>query len=433
MKWFAGALLLLLVALAFGLGLLAYAMYALLGVMIASWFLARTWADSLAAVRQCNNDQFQIGKTVAVAITLENRGWLPIPWVLIEDLLPREALYAPPPRLTVLGRRLQLAMLWPGGKRTFFYQIRCNQRGYFQIGPLVLETGDLFGLHRRWRVVTEPSFILVYPAVVPLEGYELASRRPIGEIRIAHRLYEDPTRIAGVRAYQPGDSLNRIHWRATARTGVLHSKIYEPSSVAGATLVVDFHQAAYGGQPLRSEVLVTAAASLANAVYQMGQQVGLATNGRDAADRVRREGWTPDARSRREALRSAAMIDESHRLEPLVVPTQRGPETLMRIFETLARLELTDGLTLAQLLDEAAGRMPRDATVVALLPGVTIETAIALGDLRRRGFAVAAIVNMYYEDEYAKAAGLLIAQGIPTRQLKDNDGIAAMCREQLLH
>ena len=52
-----------------------------------------------------------------------------------------------------------------------------------------------------------------------LAGYEIASRRPIGEIRISHRLFEDPTRIAGVRAYQSGDPLNRIHWRATARTG----------------------------------------------------------------------------------------------------------------------------------------------------------------------------------------------------------------------
>ena len=132
----------------------------------------------------------------------------------------------------------------------------CNRRGYYQIGPLVLETGDLFGLHRRYRVATEPHFLLVYPEVVPLEGYDIASRRPIGEIRLQHRLYEDPTRIAGVRRYEAGDPLNRVHWRATARTGVLHSKVYEPSTVAGATLLLDFHQASYAAkdEPYRSEL-----------------------------------------------------------------------------------------------------------------------------------------------------------------------------------
>jgi len=34
-----------------------------------------------------------------------------------------------------------------------------------------------------------------------LQGYNLASRRPIGEIRVAHRLFEDPTRLAGVRCF----------------------------------------------------------------------------------------------------------------------------------------------------------------------------------------------------------------------------------------
>ena len=73
-------------------------------------------------------------------------------------------------------------------------------RGYYQVGPMVLETGDLFGLHRRFRIVTDPVYILVYPKVIPLPGYDIASRRPIGEIRLTHRLFEDPTRIAGVRA-----------------------------------------------------------------------------------------------------------------------------------------------------------------------------------------------------------------------------------------
>ena len=68
----------------------------------------------------------------------------------------------------------------------------------------MLETGDLFGLHRRYRVSTEPHFLLVYPKVVPLEGYDIASRRPIGEVRLTHRLFEDPTRIAGVRAVSGG-------------------------------------------------------------------------------------------------------------------------------------------------------------------------------------------------------------------------------------
>jgi uncharacterized protein (DUF58 family) len=434
MKWFAGVSVLLLVALVFDLGLLAYAVYALVGIMVVSRFLTRAWAENVEARRECNRVTANVGDTVAVVIRMVNRGRLPIPWVLVEDLFPRHALIPPPPRLRVEGRRLQLAMMKAQGHKTLMYQFQCNQRGYFQIGPLVLETGDLFGLHRRYRVLTEPHFVLVYPDVVPLEGFDIASRRPIGEVRMTYRLYEDPTRIAGVRRYEAGDPLNRVHWRATARTGTLHSKLYEPSTLAGATIVLDFHEASYPseGGVYRSELAITTVASVANALYEMGQQVGLVTNGRDAADRIRQEGWDYDIRTRQAAQRAAGMIESGDRLEPVIVETRRGPDQLMRILETLARVELTDGLPFVDLIRETAPRLPRDATVLAVLPEVTADTAVALRNLRRNGFAVSAILNVYETHDFAQAAGRLAAEGIEARHLKDRDGIATVCRKYLL-
>src|SRR5438132_7992344 len=392
MKWFLGALALLLTALILQSGLLAYSMYVLLAVLILSRVLARAWIGHLSATRQCDQLTAEIGDTVRVKLEVRNAGWLPVPWVLLEDLLPRQALEQRPPRLRVRGKRLQIRMLPPGQEVESSYDLECAQRGYYQIGPLVMESGDLFGLHRRYRVDAEPHYLLVYPRVVPLQGYDLASRRPIGDVRLTHRLYEDPTRIAGVRPYEAGDPLNRVHWRATARTGLLHSKIYEPSTLAGATLLLDFHKAGYHrqGEPYRSELAVTAAVSLANAVYELGQQIGLISNGRDAVDRIRQEGWQHDYRTRLAAHQKVEMRDRSERLEPLVVPTRRGVEQFQRIRETLARAELSAGLTTAALIVEVANRIPRDATLVAVLPDVSVETAVGLSGLRRQGFAVSA-------------------------------------------
>jgi len=434
-KWFAGALVLLLVSLVFNLGLLAYAMYVLLAVMMVSRWISRTWCDSLAAKRECNTLTAEVGQTIAVAVNVRNNGRLPIAWVLMEDLLPRSALLFNPPSLGVKGSRLQLASLKRGAGHGMLYQLVCNRRGYYQIGPLVLETGDVFGLHRRYRVATDPHYLLVYPKVVPLQGYDVSSRRPIGEVRMAHRLYEDPTRIAGVRQYQPGDPLNRVNWRATARTGILHSKVYEPSSVAGATIVLDFHQASYPAkdEPYRSDLAVTAAVSIANAVYLMNQQIGLVSNGRDAADRIRREGPQLDYRTRRAARAAAAMLESSDRLAPVVVQTRRGPEQFMRIREALARVELTDGFDLPALLSETQSRLPRDATVIVILSAVTDQAAIALGNLRRQGYAVTAILNFHGDYEYSVAAGKLLAEGIESRHLNDEQSIVTICQRQLLH
>ncbi len=434
MKWLAGAILLLVFAILFGLDLLAYAMYVLLAVMLVSRLVTRNWAESLVATRECNRLSAEIGDNIAVVIALQNTGRWPVAWVLLEDLLPREALMFDPPRLKIGGRRVQITMLRGLARKTMLYQVTPTKRGYYQLGPLVLETGDLFGLHRRYRVLTEPHFLLVLPKVLPLAGYEVASKRPIGEVRMTYRLFEDPTRVAGVRPYERGDSLNRVHWRATARTGMLHSKVYEPSTVAGATLLMEFHVAAHERrhEPHRSELAVTAAASIANAVYLLNQQVGLVTNGRDAVDRVRLEGWAHDHRSRAEALASAGVRDKSDRLQPLIVPTRRGPEQIVRILETLARMELTDGLPLPALINEAASRIPRDATVIAILPPGSVESAMALGNLRRRGFAVTVLLNMHDEWDFTVAAGPFMAEGIDVRHLKDEESIMEICRSLAL-
>ncbi len=435
MRWYSGAILLLLIGLALQLELLVFAMYALIGVMLVSRYFARNWIENLSAQRDCNRISADIGDTVAVVVSLHNTGKIPITWVLLEDSLPRDALMQRPPRISVKNKRYGITELSPGGVHTLNYQVTFLMRGYYQIGPLLAETGDLFGLHRRYRVLSEPRYVLVYPKVVHLEGYDLASRRPIGEVRMMHRLFEDPTRISGVRAYQQGDPLNRIHWRATARTGQLHSKTYEPSTIAGITLLLDFHRDTYPlrGEPYRSELAVTAVASLANTVYQMGQQIGFFTNGRDAADRIRQEGFRHDFRTRIAAQTSLATTKESDRLRPVEVRNSRGAEQLTRILEALARVELTDGLTFAQLVLEVSGHLPRDATVAAVLSDVSPETAITLGSLKRGGYAVTAFL-LATSDEYedAERAGRLLAEGIDVRQIHNENSISEICSTRLL-
>ncbi|HEY2911664.1 MAG TPA: DUF58 domain-containing protein, partial [Gemmataceae bacterium] len=353
MIWFLIAVFIIGLALALQAGLVAFAGYVLLGVYLISRFLARRWAEDLAAERTCDSHPREIGDTLAVAVTLRNTGGLPILWALVEDVLPERALRKPA-RITVKGKRIQVVNLAPRQTKAIEYKVLFELRGYYPIGPSMLETGDVFGLHRRHRIVGEPVYIMVYPKVLPLPKYDFASQRPVGEVRLQNRLFEDVTRSAGVRQYQIGDPLSRIHWRATARTGLLHSRIFEPTSLAGATLLVDFHSAGYHsrGEPHRSELAITAASSIAYAISALNQQLGLASNGRDAADRIREEALEKQSGREfetRDAARSGYdLLEESDRIRPVVVETRRGVDQFQKIREALARLELSDGLTFAQ-------------------------------------------------------------------------------------
>jgi uncharacterized protein (DUF58 family) len=439
MKWILGTLALLLLGLVFKLSLLVYAMYVLLGVLWLSRFFTRTWTEKISAQRQVTGEIFQIGESAEVSVAIENQGPLAVPWLLVEDSLPRAALTQTPPRIKVDGGRLRLTRLARGETESVDYQVTFLQRGYYQLGPLLLETGDVFGLHRRFRVAGEPHFALVLPKVLPLQGYNLASRRPMGEIRVVHRLFEDPTRLAGVRPYQQGDQLNRIHWRATARTGELHSRVFETSRVAGATFLLDFHAQSFAGAGgnVSAELAITTVASLANAVFLMGQQIGFISNGRDAADRIREEGWRAEYLSRDDAQQRADPV-ESDRLRPVRIETRKGNEKLTQIFETLARLEHTDGLDFSEMLTTTVAQIPRDATVIPVLRQVTPAIAIALGELVRRGFLVTAVVVAFEKDalpDWAQPpewAELLLAHGIDFRLVNSEESVMNLCAEAIV-
>jgi len=439
MKWILGTLALLVLGLVLKLSLLVYAMYVLLGILLLSRFFTRTWTEKIVVRRIAGGDVFEIGESTEITVEVENRGPLTVPWLIMEDSLPREVLTQMPHRVRVDGDRVELARLKRGEVNSLSYTVTFLMRGYYQLGPMQLETGDVFGLHRRFRVAGEPHFAMVMPRVLPLQGYNLASRRPMGEIRVVHRLFEDPTRLAGVRPYQQGDPLNRIHWRATARTGQIHSRIYETSRVAGATFLLDFHTQSYqgGSGTMSAELAIVTVASLANAVYLMGQQIGFISNGRDAADRIREEGWQGEFKKRSDAQQRASDPLENDRLRPVRVETRKGLEKLSQILETLARLEHTDGLEFSEMLVATLSRIPRDATVVPVLRQVTPKMALALGELVKRGFLVTAvIVNVGTEiPEWSHPpewAGLLLAQGIDFRLVNSEESISELCMEAIV-
>jgi len=440
MKWILGTIALLALGLALQLNLLVYAMYVLLGVLLLSRFFTRSWVDSIDARRFGGDDVFEIGASVDIKVAVQNTGGLTIPWLLLEDALSREALTQMPPRIKAQGGRLALTRLLRGETHVLNYNVQFLSRGYYQIGPLLAETGDVFGLHRRFRVITEPNFALVMPKVLPLQGYNLSSRRPIGEIRLAHRLFEDPTRISGVRPYQHGDPLSRIHWRASARTGQWQSKECESSCVAGATFLLDFHLGSFSESTgaVSAELAIVTVASLANAVYLMGQQIGFISNGRDAADRIREEGWRAEFLTRKDALRRATDQEKNTRLRPVIVEPAKGENQFGAILATMARLEQTDGLDLASAVRDAAPRISRDTTVVAVLGLVTAEIAAALGEIARRGLPVAAIVvsmDMDAVPDWARPpewAEMLLSQGIDFRVVNSEESISNLCAEALI-
>jgi uncharacterized protein (DUF58 family) len=403
--------------------------YYILYFFILVALLARLWiwrAWRTLEIRRDFDDHAFLDETVTLRLRVRNGGRLPLPWVRIEDRLPS--------RLTQRDAYRAVVSLLAGETRTLEYTIHASRRGYYPVGPLAVDLGDVFGFYNRSMRTTTPAFLTVYPKILGLEQLGLPSKSPFGSLRTNEIIYEDPSRVVGVRDYLRGDSLRKVNWKVSAALGRLQVKKFEPAITLDTMLVLNLDQEEYdlAYADGAMELAITVAASLANHLAGKRQPVGLICNGRDAAARYRlragrgspgapaslesSEGdgddgtdeedipdaprglstpqpWEVDRRGVDELGFALPGSQATGRLRPtLAVPPGKGRAHLMRVMETLARAQPRSGYPLASLLRQQAVRLPWGSTIVVITWGRAMGLVEALVNLRRAGFTVALVL-----------------------------------------
>ena len=131
------------------------------------------------------------GEKIKIDLHVQNKGWLPIPWLELRENLP-VALAGPQSFQSVIH-------LGPGADAKFEYSVDARKRGYYLIGPLSVSTGDIFGLNAAVLAQSPAEHLVIYPRIVPFTTVEIPSHSPQGTLRHHMPLFEDPTRVFGKR------------------------------------------------------------------------------------------------------------------------------------------------------------------------------------------------------------------------------------------
>ena len=231
------------------------------------------------------------GGRLEVTVTLTNAKLLPLVWLRLRDDWPLglepHGFTLEPARWADCQRLTQtLSLRWYERVRRH-YRVDCTRRGQYWFGPATLEAGDPFGITGATDAIEERESILVLPKVLDVSGIDLLEGRPLVESPAPRSLAHDPAELRGTRPYTPGDPLHAVNWRATARTGELHTDEFAPTSLTAVRLLLDVgvHEHVWQGlDPERVELLCTVAASLAAAFAAGGHAVGLASNARVTGD-----------------------------------------------------------------------------------------------------------------------------------------------------
>lgn len=403
--WFTAAAVALVVSFLVQSPYMAYSIYAFLLLVLIAHVSSVAWLAGLDCERSVSRTTLLQGEDTEVEVTVTNRRGWPIPWIYLHDPHPGDF-----PRM---GDNMRLAVLMPGRSVTLNYRLTCPRRGYHRIGPMVMESGDLFGLQKRFRTGEQQEYVSVLPTIAYIDTFNIASRRPHGPVKTTNRVYEDPSQLAGLREYQPGDPLKHIHWKASARHGELLTKTHEPSSVMGGTLILDLHADSFVPEDAESrmELAITVTASVAHLLHMSGEQVGMLTNAFDAAEAARYEVESQQVLSRTEAEAAVAGETELDLIRPLLVPTLKSPIQARKIAENLARVIPGKGLDAVDLIMNEYSGLPRDATLIPVVPHMSERLVLALAEMKLIGFSVS-VFFIRDRKGYDEAASLLAQHNI---------------------
>jgi uncharacterized protein (DUF58 family) len=335
------AIVLLILALVAGVTILYYLFYALLALVVVTFFWTRSLAQNVAVHRVLRTKWCVVGDTIQEDFVMRNGGRLPALWLEVRDesTIPH---YHPG----------VVASLGGLDERRWSNRATCRRRGMFRLGPLRVLTGDPFGIFQgNITYNTETNFV-VYPPLVDLPGLPLPWGTASGTSRSSLRTLHVTTDASGIRDYAPGDSLHRIHWLSTARSGQLRSKEFDLEPSGNLWIVLDLEAAVHVGEDEESteEYGVKLAAALIHKAIRENKAVGLVAYG----------------------------------AKKTVITPAKGAVHLWRLMEELATTAADGRLPLDKVMSDVTSELGRGLSVVVITPSTDTAWLNPLALIRNR-------------------------------------------------
>jgi uncharacterized protein (DUF58 family) len=362
LQLFIAVAVLVIAAFSTALPFLFYLLYLAILVIGGSYVLVRLGLTDLEAGYAVSQLHGHVGDKLRVTYTLRNASRIAKLWLEIHNptTLPGGL---PGRAITLAGR----------SERSWLIRIPLARRGHFRIEPLHIRTGDPFGFFEASATVGQGVSVVVYPRIEPLPRWRLPAAAIEGSQVSPVRTLQTTPLATTVRPYAPGDSMNRIHWKSTARHGEIQVKEFDLEQTADAWIVLDLQRGIQTGRGDDStvEAAVRAAASIADKALQENRSVGMTVNvGRTA-----------------------------------FLPPDRGSRQHLKIMQLLASVEADGSAPLVETLIATVGRLRRGMTAVIITPSLDPSWVRPLAALRTRGVACAVLtLDAAAFDRFARPA-----------------------------
>lgn len=241
----------------------------LVAYLLAGYFQAPDKIQ-LEAERHLSVERTGPNQNVDVTVTVTNRG-SGLEEILVEDILPSG--------LTIRSGFSQHVLQFKKGETYSFAYTVSGPRGGYVFEGLEARVNDHLAVSRAKVRVQARGRLFVLPPVTRVRHIAIRPRRTrVYAGTIPARAGGSGTEFFGVRDYQSGDPPSSINWRASARySETLYANEYQQERVADVGIVLDGRKRTneFARDHSLFEYSVQAAASLADALLNQGNRVGL--------------------------------------------------------------------------------------------------------------------------------------------------------------
>jgi uncharacterized protein (DUF58 family) len=167
--------------------------------------------------------------------------------------------------------------LEPGEARGASYRLPAARRGLYRLRALEVELCDPFGLAKVVRVGAPGGTLTVHPRIQHVPHNSIPSDSDRDRRVPLPVLGRGGDEFYGLREYELGDDLRRVHWASTARVDELIIRQPENLWRGRTTIVVDARAEVQNGPTF--EASLSAAASLAVSTLRSGMQARVVLTG----------------------------------------------------------------------------------------------------------------------------------------------------------
>ena len=199
----------------------------------AAWQVIGRKAGDLS--RSVSTEMLAVGHDSSIEVQFRAQALMPTPVGQCTDTLPKALRGDATGTLPSIGSTLRRGVQ----TLTVRYPVTGVQRGVHNVGPLRVTITDPLGLVRRHTSLGEPTPVTIAPALVPLAALPISAGESGGSLHSSTSHLGEGADNLIARPYAPGDSMRRIHWRATAHRDQLMVRQEEKESTPRAIVILD--------------------------------------------------------------------------------------------------------------------------------------------------------------------------------------------------